>query len=159
MQDEINRFWIPIAQILPVFILGLVVKARVALSPSKKGRTQKTAEITQVRFTNLYETLDAISRIVYALVFVIAMASLVVAFILSIAILAGGKAQSSSVSMVLIIAIIGAALTGLLPVSRLLGDLVLDLLADLVDKFRKRRTKTGRHPKVTARRQVRRDSD
>jgi hypothetical protein len=130
MTDEINRFWIPIAQILPVFILGLVVEARITLTPGKQSRAEKKqSDSTASVLATFSAAIDGVARIVYAIMYAVAMAAVVVSFILSIVVLAGGKAGDSSLTIVLVIAIIGALLTGLLPISRLLEDVLSDYAA------------------------------
>lgn len=146
--DDINRFWIPIAQILPVFILGLVIEARAALSPSESNRKSKSAKREDVGFKDAWDAIDSALRVIYALLYVLAMVLLLLAFVLSVLVLAGATIKTADIGPVLIIAVGGAILTGLLPVARLLEDHFLDLLAGLVVSFREwRKEKRAAIPK------------
>jgi hypothetical protein len=116
-----DRFWVPVAQILPVFILGLVVEARFALRrPAKVSDGQARWEAV----------MDRVVSISYALVFALAMTLLVLAFIICLLVMVDGKPVDPIA--VLTITLLGVAFTGLLPVLRLLGD---QAMAHLVVPF------------------------
>src|SRR4051812_33588906 len=89
MPDEIDRFWIPVAQILPVLILGLVIEARVALTRPDAPRRKKSKRPPPP--PKIFAVLDAVSEVAFAVVFLLAMALLVLAFVLAMAVLGSGK--------------------------------------------------------------------
>lgn len=124
-----DRFWVPVAQILPVFILGLVVEARFAIRrPARADGHQPAWE----------RALDRALHISYALVFVFAMVLLVLAFVVCLFVMVDGKPADPL--GVMTVTLIGVAFTGLLPVLRLFGDRAMEhLLVPFVKWARRRR--------------------
>ena len=110
------------ASVLPVFILALVVEARASLRPqTKKQRREAKKEPRWKR------VLDSISVISYTLAFALAMVLLVTGFVLTALVLVTGDVPpADSRSSVLLIVVIGVAITGLLPVASILSNAIFD---------------------------------
>lgn len=136
MADELNRFWIPIAQVLPIFILGLVVEARLALRPmSRKQRQRSRTGPLWVRIVD--EVLQGLS----GLIFVAAMVLLFLAFLIAISVLAGVLSPDLDTGGVWLASLLGAIFTGVLPLLRLLDKAVVQRWFDLWRDVRKPKKK------------------
>jgi hypothetical protein len=134
--DDINRFWIPVAQILPVFILALVIEARAAFSQRLKElrRTADKHDLDDRKFTIVVNSGADIS---YAIVFLLSMVLLLLSFFVALGVLAfDNRVGQDQVTTVFLTTFFGAVLTGLLPVGRLVGSVATGNLSQL---FRRKR--------------------
>jgi hypothetical protein len=120
--DDINRFWIPLAQILPVFVLALVVEARAAFAKRLKQLEKASKKGTSLR---LFAWMDGAADLSYVLTFLLAMVLLVGWFVVALGVLAFQTVTSeASIVSAFVSTVIGAVLTGLLPVLRLGSQLL-----------------------------------
>jgi len=125
MSESVERFWIPVASVLPVFILALVIEARVALPRrTKKQRKQDSGQERWVQRT------DFVASIVYGWIYFIAMLLLVFSFAAALGVLAGGELaldrEALAIDNTYFTVLVGAAMTGLLPVARIAFDSAMD---------------------------------